>query len=214
MLYVICIVSYVMYVLYVMSCDVYVCHSGNSGSGARAGSSLTRHDALVFSRKTWCQNARKDHNIESYVSFGTATKAVKTIWKDYKCNKLLESKLSMLNPIVECAIATDATKLVREEEMASYPLIAILVPVTTFGMSKPSLRDFDLFTLSMPSLMSSLDCGFRYNLMLGYDKGDPFYDTEKVRVVMSTVMCTVVCTVLYCIALYCGVCYSSVTVVK
>jgi hypothetical protein len=81
-------------------------------------------------------------------------------------------------------------------------------------MSKPSLRDFDLFTLSMPSLMSSLDCGFRYNLMLGYDKGDPFYDTEKVRVVMSTVMCTVVCTVLYCIALYCGVCHSSVTVVK
>jgi len=149
------------------------------GKSTRTPSSLSRHDALVFSRKTWCQNARKDHNIESYVSFGTATKAVKTIWKDYKCNKLLESKLSMLNPIADCAMGNDATKLVREEEIASLPMIAILVVVSTRGIVNPSLRDLDIFTLSMPSLMSSLDCGFRYKLMLGYDKGDSFFDSDE-----------------------------------
>lgn len=139
----------------------------------------------MFSRKKWCQNARKDHNIEAYVSFGSATKAVKTIWKDYKCNKLLESKLSMLNPIAECAAASaDATKLVREEEVAAFPLIAIVVGVTTHRTVNPSLRDLDIYTLSMPSLMSSLDCGFRYNLLLGYDRGDPFYDSEKVSQVV------------------------------
>ena len=37
-----------------------------------------------------------------------------------------------------------------------------------------------LFTLLLPSLTRSLDCGFRYEYVLGYDKGDAFYDSEEV----------------------------------
>ena len=170
--------------LFTCCCNYYQSHRHLAGKNTRASSSMSRHDALVFSRKTWCQNARKDHAIESYVTFGTATKAVKTIWKDYKCNKLLESKLSILNPIAECASLLEATKLVREEELASYPLIAILVAVTTHRVVNPSLRDLDIFTLSMPSLISSLDCGFRYRLMLGYEKGDQFFDSDKVSYII------------------------------
>jgi hypothetical protein len=134
----------------------------------------------VFSRKTWCQNARKDYAIESYASFGSATLAAKTIWKDYKCNQLLESKLSMLNPIADCSNTHSDSETNSTSTTDSYPLIAILVGVTTRKLTEPSLRDLDIFTVSMPSLMSSLDCGYRYHVLLGYDVGDPFYDSDKV----------------------------------
>lgn len=159
---------------------------GQLGRSGAPSAGMTRHDTLVFSRKTWCQNARKDYNIESHVSFGTATGAAQTIWRDYKCNKLLESKLTSLGPIADCAEASGATRLVRDAEEAAYPLIAIMVAVSTRGVSKPSLRDLDLFSVSMPSLMSSLDCGFRYVVVLGFDRGDQFFGKEKVSVGLTT----------------------------
>jgi hypothetical protein len=32
----------------------------------------------------------------------------------------------------------------------------------------------------LSSLIRSLDCGFRYEFVVGYDIGDPFYDTPEV----------------------------------
>ena len=36
-----------------------------------------------------------------------------------------------------------------------------------------------LFTYLLPSLIRTLDCGFRYEYVLGYDLGDPFYDNAE-----------------------------------
>lgn len=171
-----------------------IVHVAFSGKSRPTTAFSSQQDALVFSRKTWCQNARKDYDIESYVSFGSATKAAITIWKDYKCNKLLESKLSMLNPLAECSstplraddvsgggdtLATESTFEVNKKAV-NMPLIAILVRVSTRQVDRPSLRDLDLFTVSMPSLSSSLECGFRYSVLLGYDVGDRYFDSEEV----------------------------------
>lgn len=61
---------------------------------------------------------------------------------------------------------------------SSLPLIAILAGTTTRKVINPSTRNMALFTYLLPSLIRSLDCGFRYEYVLGYDKGDPFYDSE------------------------------------
>lgn len=60
------------------------------------------------------------------------------------------------------------------------PLIAVMAATTTRKIPSPSTSNLALFTLLLPSLIRTLDCGFRYEYVLGYDKGDPFYDSEKV----------------------------------
>lgn len=61
------------------------------------------------------------------------------------------------------------------------PLIAIMAATTTRKVNKPSTKSLSLFTYLLPSLIRTLDCGFRYEYVLGYDQGDPFYDSEEVR---------------------------------
>jgi hypothetical protein len=60
------------------------------------------------------------------------------------------------------------------------PLIAVIAATTTRKVKNPSTKNLALFTLLLPSLMRSLDCGFRYEYVLGYDVGDPFYDSTNV----------------------------------
>ena len=60
------------------------------------------------------------------------------------------------------------------------PLIAIMAATTTRNVHKPSTKSLSLFTYLLPSLIRTLDCGFRYEYVLGYDKGDLFYDSEEV----------------------------------
>eukprot|EP01039_Chlorochromonas_danica_P006585 gene6585-7275_t len=46
-------------------------------------------------------------------------------------------------------------------------------------MDSPSISRLALFTFLLPSLMRTLDCGFRYEYVLGYDAGDAYYDSVK-----------------------------------
>lgn len=60
------------------------------------------------------------------------------------------------------------------------PLIAVMAATTTRKIDKPSTKNLSLFMYLLPSLIRTLDCGFRYEYVMGYDKGDPFYDSKEV----------------------------------
>jgi hypothetical protein len=60
------------------------------------------------------------------------------------------------------------------------PLIAIMAATTTRKIDKPSTKNLSLFMYLLPSLVRTLDCGYRYEYVMGYDKGDPFYDSKEV----------------------------------
>mmetsp|Transcript_15732 Transcript_15732/g.23650 ORF Transcript_15732/g.23650 Transcript_15732/m.23650 type:complete len:493 (-) Transcript_15732:271-1749(-) len=62
---------------------------------------------------------------------------------------------------------------------ASSPLIAVMAGSTTRGLAEINVDSLALFTLLFPSLIRSLDCGYRYVFVLGYDVGDPFYDSSE-----------------------------------
>lgn len=70
---------------------------------------------------------------------------------------------------------------VHSNQVPSLPLIAVMAATTTRKVSKPSTKNLSLFMYLLPSLIRTLDCGFRYEYVLGYDKGDPFYDSAEVR---------------------------------
>jgi len=71
----------------------------------------------------------------------------------------------------------------HSNQIPSLPLIAIMAATTTRKVSKPSTKNLSLFMYLLPSMIRTLDCGFRYEYVLGYDKGDPFYDSAEVRYV-------------------------------
>lgn len=58
-----------------------------------------------------------------------------------------------------------------------FPLIAVMAASVTRNIDEPSIRSLALFSHLLPSLVSTLDCGFRFVFILGYDEGDSFYDT-------------------------------------
>lgn len=58
-------------------------------------------------------------------------------------------------------------------------LIAVLAGSTSRRVSHPSTDTMALFRWLLPSLAKTVDCGFRYKFVLGYDTGDPYYDTSE-----------------------------------
>ena len=61
------------------------------------------------------------------------------------------------------------------------PVIAVLVPISTSNISDASNETLPLFTLLLPSLVLSVDCGFHYLVVVGFNDHDEFFDTEQVR---------------------------------
>ncbi|KAM3568604.1 hypothetical protein VYU27_009275 [Nannochloropsis oceanica] len=56
-------------------------------------------------------------------------------------------------------------------------LITILAGVSTRGVSWTSPTELAPFRHLLPSIVRTVECGFRYEVILGYDSGDKFYDT-------------------------------------
>ena len=63
---------------------------------------------------------------------------------------------------------------------SALPLIAILVPISACNISDASTDTLPLFSVMLPSLMMSLDCGYQYLVVVGFDEYDDFYSTAKV----------------------------------
>ena len=79
-------------------------------------------------------------------------------------------------PIAKCDNASSVPNIPSSLMLHQEPLIAILVATTTRTEPFPSTKTLSLFTLMIPSLIRSLDCGFKYVIVLGYDIGDRFFD--------------------------------------
>ena len=70
----------------------------------------------------------------------------------------------------------------------SLPLISVMAATTTRRVKDPGTSNLALFMYLLPSLVRSMDCGYRYEYVLGFDKGDPFYDSVEVISAFRCVM--------------------------
>ena len=90
-------------------------------------------------------------------------------WLHHNCDNFFKHKRICTAPVPKCSRTGDDGQ----------PLIAILAATTTRRVKKPTIQKIALFTLLLPSLVRTLDCGFRYVYVMGYDMGDPYYDNKK-----------------------------------
>ena len=113
-------------------------------------------------------------------------------WKRRNCDLVFTSQRMSLKQISNCLPSdgggsggkdkkgSKGGSVDSKSSSKNLPLISIMAATTTRKIHQPSTKNLALFMYMLPSLMRTLDCGFRYEYVLGYDKGDPFYDTEKV----------------------------------
>jgi hypothetical protein len=120
----------------------------------------------------WCSENLQKYDVIPQKSWGRLPQASILSWKSRKCDLTFTVKRMMKNAVSSCS----AENYSKSSEL---PLISILAASTSRKVEKPSVRNLSLFIYLLPSLIRTLDCGFRYEYTLGYDVGDPFYDTEK-----------------------------------
>lgn len=98
---------------------------------------------------------------------------LKAAWYSRNCDNLYKHQHICSKPVSRCPLD-------HLESSEKFPLIAVMAATTTRRVSDPHVQKIALFTLLLPSLIRSLDCGYRYVYVMGYDVGDPFYDSEEV----------------------------------
>eukprot|EP00605_Chrysophyceae_sp_TOSAG23-4_P001198 GSChrysophyteH1.ASY1.ANO1.1307.1 assembled CDS len=147
-----------------------------------------------------CRKMKKHHKVglDMQNEWGTLPSELQGLWENLSCSDYFRKGLEGLKQVM----GTAADKLLGEQKVesplmgagassrlaevqnlqgtaAELPLISIMAGSTSRKVDKPSVRNLSLFIYLLPSLIRTLDCGFRYEYVLGYDIGDPFYDSEK-----------------------------------
>jgi len=108
--------------------------------------------------------------------WGNMTEADRKTWQRYECNDLFVAKRLFKHSMTSC----DENNFIQSTAAdSSFPLVAIMSATTTRSVHDPTVKVLSLFQLLFTSLSRSLDCGFRYLFVLGYDKGDKFYDSKS-----------------------------------
>lgn len=140
-------------------------------------------------RANYCANTRKKHGMIPRKSKGSIGKVQFAIWKEKQCGDMFhqwfEYERTTKTSKKSKGVPTTFHKLpmpdcLDKHSNSSQPLVAVLAGSTSRKEKNPSNATLSVFTIMLPSLMRSLDCGFQYLVVIGYDKGDLFYDSEKV----------------------------------
>lgn len=119
----------------------------------------------------WCYANVKKYNIIPGKSWGTLPINMRDVWKEHACDVIFTLNRRKAYKMVDCPV--------DQKGNTTLPLIAVMAASTTRKVVRPSPRTMSLFTYLLPSLRTSVDCGFRYLFVMGYDVGDPYHDSEN-----------------------------------
>lgn len=128
----------------------------------------------------WCQSMKDTYGIQPQVNWGRLPAGdIRKTYRNKQCGKFFMMKSVESLPMSVCRMSqyTLSTQL-----QSPLPLIAVMAASTTRGVAVVDLETFSLFSFLLPSLVRSVECGYRYLFVLGYDVGDPFFDSEQVLI--------------------------------
>jgi hypothetical protein len=112
-------------------------------------------------------------------------------WMRHNCDAATWTRFLAVAPYPACSPEAVAKSTLQQPSCAGYrtctqqyakdanrtPHIAIMLGSTSRKVASPSTDSMALYTISLPSIAKTVECGFRYTVFVGYDAGDPFYDT-------------------------------------
>mmetsp|Transcript_1612 Transcript_1612/g.2050 ORF Transcript_1612/g.2050 Transcript_1612/m.2050 type:complete len:450 (-) Transcript_1612:179-1528(-) len=98
---------------------------------------------------------------------------LKQLWKKVNCPKILNGGKMDSDQITNCLDSNEGSK----------EKIAVVFAVTTRGVGVGSgdsfVRSLAAFDILLPSFAATAECGFDYLIVMAYDKGDNFYDSDS-----------------------------------
>ena len=118
--------------------------------------------------KFWEENSTKTCNLENYShNFNFQSRFFKKIDQHIETYKygLSAEEIDRESQTLRGVIGDD-----------EYPIVSIMAGVTTRGSIVSKAENLVVLNYLIPSLFNTFECGYRYNIVLGYDKGDQFYD--------------------------------------
>jgi hypothetical protein len=141
-----------------------------------ASVSTSSHALLTVAAedKAWCLYHRKKYSIIPQRSWGLLPPHLQIQWKEHGCDVVFSMSRRSEYKIVSCPLSN-----YKDSVAGKLPLIAIMAGSTTRKINKPSPKTMALFNYLLPSLRTSLDCGYRYVFVMGYDEGDPYHDSDE-----------------------------------
>lgn len=119
----------------------------------------------------WCAETKRRYHVQPMKSWGTLPMNMIETWKTHNCDRVFTVERMKKVPITACSPEHLHNK--------TLPLIALMAATTTRKVTNPSTNNLALFSYLLPSLLRTVDCGYKYIYVLGYDQGDPFYDSPK-----------------------------------
>eukprot|EP01041_Mallomonas_annulata_P004655 gene4655-9237_t len=140
-----------------------------SGKGKPAPHSKIGLPKIDASSEEWCVEQKRRYHVIPMQSWGSLPMNMVDSWRTHNCDRVFTVQRMSSVPLTSCS---------KSNWNGTAPLIAIMAGTTTRKVTKPSTSNLALFSFLLPSLLRTVDCGFRYVYVLGYDKGDPFYDDE------------------------------------
>eukprot|EP00928_Gymnodinium_smaydae_P047722 TRINITY_DN31870_c0_g1_i1.p1 TRINITY_DN31870_c0_g1~~TRINITY_DN31870_c0_g1_i1.p1 ORF type:complete len:641 (+),score=63.39 TRINITY_DN31870_c0_g1_i1:100-2022(+) len=135
-----------------------------------------------------CDEIKKRYGSNLKKDFGDSPPPYwKQMWDDLNCmerilngtDELTKYQLRLLANLSAITPANcTAQKLQPIERKEAFPLVTICVATTTRHVNVKNLKwqNLALFRYLLPSFVKTAECGFSYAIVLGYDKGDPFFD--------------------------------------
>lgn len=131
---------------------------------------------LPSNAEQWCDEQKEKYNVIVQKTLGSMPDSTRKTWRKLDCGQYYIRKAIWKKPFSSCPVSNYNESVKQKSEL---PLIAIMAATTTRNVKSPSTNSLSLFTLMLPSLIRTLDCGYRYVYVMGYDRGDQFYDSER-----------------------------------
>ena len=111
------------------------------------------------------------YGVQPLESWEMLPKPLYSKWRSFNCdNRVYKVAIQNQEPLEITVCDLNNTSKVS--------LIAIMAATSSRGVASPSTQSFSIFTMFLPSLVRTVDCGFRYMCVLGYDVGDAYFDSE------------------------------------
>lgn len=119
----------------------------------------------------WCKEAMWKNDVRPGASWGRLTVKEQAEWGRKQCDQLVTEKAMFVRSEALPDCSAGSGDVSRQE------VVAVCCGTTTRKVTGPQISKLALFRYLLPSIAHTVDCGLRYMVVVGYDKGDPFYDT-------------------------------------
>lgn len=164
------------------------------------------HSGMLSPRFRWCLTTRNQNDIKYATDVDKKASRLSTVdrvnWRMNNCSNLVldptmkknsisfqgsdggkvskpsrKLNFNLRPPLVNCTNSGPA--------VSPLPLIAVMSATTSRHVKDPSNATLSLMKTMLPSLIFSLDCGFQYVVVLGFDDSDNFFNSTRGNSMMT-----------------------------